>query len=189
MNPLRFWGKARPRDPNRGPGWHPLAFHSIDVAAVGEALLAWNRGPGRGLALLLGLRRDAAVSVICFLLCLHDIGKFAKKFQAKVPSLYPDCFGDDPAGLSAHYDHGAGGAAFVRCRRRGVQAAGRDQRSGLAALDFCCHRPPWGAAGARVQPESRWVADRLRQGGCRGGARVHSTGACVVRAATELAGS
>ena len=109
MNPLRFWGKARPRDPNRGPGWHPLAFHSIDVAAVGEALLAWNRGPGRGLALLLGLRRDAAVSVICFLLCLHDIGKFAKKFQAKVPSLYPDCFGDDPAGLSAHYDHGAGG--------------------------------------------------------------------------------
>ena len=58
---------------------------------------------------LLGLQGDETAPVICFLLCLHDVGKFAKKFQAKVPSLYPDCFGDDPAGLSAHYDHGAGG--------------------------------------------------------------------------------
>ena len=58
---------------------------------------------------LLGLRGDEAAPVICFLLCLHDVGKFAKKFQAKVPCLYPDCFGDDPADLSAHYDHGAGG--------------------------------------------------------------------------------
>ena len=43
------------------------------------------------------------------LLCLHDIGKFAKRFQAKEPSLYPGCFGDDPAGLTRRYDHGAGG--------------------------------------------------------------------------------
>ena len=61
------------------------------------------------LALLLGLRREQAVGLICFLLCLHDIGKFAKKFQAKVPSHYPACFGDDPALLPARYDHGAGG--------------------------------------------------------------------------------
>ena len=44
-----------------------------------------------------------------FLLCLHDIGKFAKKFQAKVPDLYPACFDDDPARLSGFYDHGVGG--------------------------------------------------------------------------------
>ncbi len=44
-----------------------------------------------------------------FLLCLHDIGKFAKKFQAKVPDLYPVCFDDDLARLSVFYDHGAGG--------------------------------------------------------------------------------
>ena len=24
---LSFWGKARPRDPGRGPDWHPLVFH------------------------------------------------------------------------------------------------------------------------------------------------------------------
>ena len=109
MTLLHFWGKARPRDPNRGPKWHPLVLHSLDVAAVGEALLERGLGSSHGLPRLLGLRRDAAVRVVCFLLCLHDIGKFARKFQAKVPSLYPDCFGDDPAGLSAHYDHGAGG--------------------------------------------------------------------------------
>ena len=109
MNLLRFWGKAQPVEPEHGPKWHPLAFHSLDVTAVGEALLAGHRGLGSEMPNLLGLRRDDAVRIICFLLCLHDIGKFAKKFQAKVPSLYPGCFGDDPAGLSAHYDHGAGG--------------------------------------------------------------------------------
>ena len=108
-NLFRFWGKARPCEPVHGPKWHPLAFHSLDVAAVGEALLSRERGPGFGLADLLGLQRDAATRVICFLLCLHDIGKFAKKFQAKAPALYPDCFGDDPSHLSAYYDHGAGG--------------------------------------------------------------------------------
>ena len=108
-NLLCFWGKARPREPANGPTWHPLAFHSLDVAAVGEALLVQQRGPGCGLAHLLGLPSDVAAHVICYLLCLHDIGKFAKKFQAKAPSLCPDCFGDDPALLSASYDHGAGG--------------------------------------------------------------------------------
>ena len=109
MHVLRFWGKARPLAPDRGPKQHPLAFHSLDVAAVGEALLAARGGPGRGLPPLLGLHRDDASSLVCFLLSLHDVGKFAMKFQAKAPSLYPDCFGNDPARLSAHYDHGAGG--------------------------------------------------------------------------------
>ena len=106
---LRFWGKAQPVEPDRGPTWHPLVYHSLDVAAVGQALLARECGPGGSLPQLLGLPRGETAPVICFLLCLHDVGKFAKKFQAKVPSLYPDCFGDDPASLSAHYDHGAGG--------------------------------------------------------------------------------
>ena len=106
---IRFWGKARPREPGRGPTWHPLAYHLLDVAAVGEALLVRKRGPGSGLADLMGIEREAAVPFLCFLLCLHDIGKFARKFQAKAPGLYPDCLGDDPSLLSTFYDHGAGG--------------------------------------------------------------------------------
>ena len=51
----RFWGKAQPLQPECGPGWHPLIFHSLDVAAVGEALLAKHRRMGDHLARLLGL--------------------------------------------------------------------------------------------------------------------------------------
>ena len=109
VNIPSFWGKAQPLDVNRGPQWHPLAFHCLDVAAVGEVLLTRHRGLGDSLSRLLCLSREEAVSLVCFLLCLHDIGKFAKKFQAKVPHLYPDCFGDDPTRLAGFYNHGAGG--------------------------------------------------------------------------------
>ena len=109
MNAGRFWGKAQPLDPARGPRWHPLVCHSLDVAAVGKALLISHRGLGRHFSHLLGLPREDTVPLICFLLCLHDIGKFAKRFQAKVPELYPACFGDNPASVPGRYDHGAGG--------------------------------------------------------------------------------
>ena len=66
-------------------------------------------GLGSQLPRLLGLPGDYTRRLVCFLLSLHDIGKFAKKFQAKVPGCYPDCFGDDPARLAGIYDHGAGG--------------------------------------------------------------------------------
>jgi CRISPR-associated endonuclease/helicase Cas3 len=109
MNTLSFWGKARPLDPDRGPTWHPLPYHCLDVAAVGEALLTRQRGLRQSLSGLLGLSSEETVSVVCFLLCLHDIGKFAKKFQAKESALYPACFDDDPSRVPAGYDHGAGG--------------------------------------------------------------------------------
>ena len=105
----RFWGKARPLDPDRGPQWHPLAHHSLDVAAVGDALLRSHPRLGESFARLLRLPLEDAASLICYLLCLHDIGKFAKKFQAKTPTLYPECFGDDPARLATQFDHGAEG--------------------------------------------------------------------------------
>ncbi len=43
MNYLSFWGKTKSTDTDGGPAWHPLAFHSLDVAAAGEALLAARR--------------------------------------------------------------------------------------------------------------------------------------------------
>lgn len=109
MDMLRFWGKAQPRNPDCGLGWHPLAYHSLDVAAVGDVLLTGDRGLGECFSRLLGLPREDAEPLICYLLCLHDIGKFARKFQAKSPRHFPKCLGDDPARLAARYDHGAGG--------------------------------------------------------------------------------
>lgn len=112
VNLLRFWGRPVPLTliVTLIAVWVGiLVFHSLDVAAVGEALLAGRRGLGSGLPRLLGLHEDDALLLVCFLLSLHDIGKFARKFQAKMPDVYPDCFGDDPAEPSAYYDHGAGG--------------------------------------------------------------------------------
>jgi len=109
MNLLEFWGKAQPRHEDGGPCWHPLAFHCLDVAAVGEALLERHHGLRDSLHGHLGLPAEAANTLICFLLCLHDIGKFAKRFQAKVPDRYPACFGGDASLVSSGYDHGAGG--------------------------------------------------------------------------------
>ena len=109
MNILCFWGKARPQDPDRGPQWHPLAFHCLDVAAVGEALLARDRLLADHLSRLLGLPREEMDRLFCFLLSLHDVGKFARKFQAKAPGHYPSCFEDGSGLPSTFYDHGSGG--------------------------------------------------------------------------------
>ena len=106
---VEFWGKAQPLNPDRGPAWHPLAFHSLDVAAVGEALLTSDKGLLEHISNLVRLDSTDSIPLFSYLLCLHDIGKFAKKFQAKVPERYPACFGDNPVGLSTGYDHGNGG--------------------------------------------------------------------------------
>lgn len=76
---------------------------------MGAALLSRHPGLEDVLAYLLGVPRKQTTALMCFLLSLHDIGKFAKKVQAKVPPLFPDCFNDDPAELPSGYDHGAGG--------------------------------------------------------------------------------
>ena len=91
-------------------------FHCLDVAAVGEALLCRHRGLRAAFANLMRLPQENVGRLLCFLLSLHDIGKFAKKFQAKEPRLFPKCFDDDPASLPSHYDHGAGGLRLFSAR-------------------------------------------------------------------------
>ncbi len=103
-----FWGKARP-EVQAGPAWHPLPLHALDVAAVGAALLKQSGSPARSLNRLLGWSLDETVCVIAYLLGLHDIGKFARKFQAKAPNHFPSCLDADPSRLATAYDHGSGG--------------------------------------------------------------------------------
>ena len=76
-NTLSFWGKALPLEPGSGPQWHPLPYHCLDVAAVGEAVLTRHHGLRHSLSSLLDLPAEIAVPVTCFL-CVHDIGKFAR---------------------------------------------------------------------------------------------------------------
>ena len=108
LETAQFWGKAQPQTPD-GPQWHPLAYHCLDVAAVGEVLLAQHCGLGESIPALLGMSGDAAVQVVRYLLCLHDVGKFAKRFQAKAPGRFPEYFEGNPLDVSRNFDHASGG--------------------------------------------------------------------------------
>lgn len=85
---LSFWGKARPSGEG-GPGWHPVAYHLLDVAAVAEALLRARPLAARRCATLLGIDADEARTLVVALAGLHDLGKFAPAFQAKAPDHWP----------------------------------------------------------------------------------------------------
>ena len=108
-NTQSFWGKARPLCEDQDATWHPLPFHSVDVAAVAQTLLERNQRFRSSLTGLLGVSCDEKmVAVVCYLISLHDIGKFAKQFQAKEPKHFPACFNEDPRDIPTSFDHGRG---------------------------------------------------------------------------------
>jgi len=61
--------------------YHLLPFHSLDVAAVAEALLEENTFFAQDLSDLLGLEQQQLIKLLCFFISLHDLGKFASAFQ------------------------------------------------------------------------------------------------------------
>ena len=76
---FRYWGKAgEAGDPTRS---HPLAFHSLDVAAVGIALAEARPAWIDAFAATAQIERVGLHSAIAFLLALHDLGKFGDGFQ------------------------------------------------------------------------------------------------------------
>jgi len=83
----RYWGKAQPRA-GSGQEWHPLAYHGLDVAASGAALIETRPQLLQALANASGLPTETARQWLLFALSLHDIGKFADCFQCKVPELW-----------------------------------------------------------------------------------------------------
>ncbi|OHX14262.1 hypothetical protein BI347_12690 [Chromobacterium sphagni] len=84
----RYWGKAS--GDKLGAGWHLLPFHALDVAAVMNALLdqrpAWVSACANSLGWSAAQFRAAA----CYFAVLHDLGKFARSFQA----LFSSCSAD-----------------------------------------------------------------------------------------------
>lgn len=80
---LFYWGKAKQNEQDvSGDPFHLLPYHSLDVAAVGAALLAPEEALCKGIAEFLGLEPDAFSRLFVFFLALHDLGKFASAFQA-----------------------------------------------------------------------------------------------------------
>ncbi len=82
----RYWGKAQPTSAD-GPQHHLLAYHSLDVAAVGSMLLKQNPSYLNSFLRLTGLDTQQFISWFTFLLALHDIGKFADSFQNLNPQV------------------------------------------------------------------------------------------------------
>lgn len=77
---FKYWGKARP-DSEGGARYHLLPYHSLDVAAVGYALLTQHHAYAGHFSRLTRLDSQHFISWFTFLLALHDIGKFADSFQ------------------------------------------------------------------------------------------------------------
>lgn len=88
VSPLAYWGKTR-------PAFHLLPYHCLDVAAVGREYLRRHDRLRRFLAGSFGLPESVFVAWFTFFLALHDLGKFARTFQAQradvLALLQPDC--------------------------------------------------------------------------------------------------
>lgn len=82
---FHYWGKADPNYPGESK-WHPLAYHSLDVAAVGVAYLQQS-SLLKSCCGLLRCSEQEFLSWSSFFLALHDLGKFSEAFQAQRPDL------------------------------------------------------------------------------------------------------
>ena len=91
-----YWGKASPNTPD-GPAFHLLPYHSLDVAACGQVLVALPSFSLQPLADDLGWPVAQVESLFVFFLALHDLGKFARAFQGLVPDLPPEFVQPDPS--------------------------------------------------------------------------------------------
>ena len=92
---LAFWGKTLRGCGNSSetadgqPSYKPVLHHLMDVAAVA---LRWQQlNPARleREAALLKASPECLSKTAAFLAGIHDLGKFLRSFQAKVPALWP----------------------------------------------------------------------------------------------------
>ncbi|AKB47600.1 CRISPR-associated helicase Cas3, protein [Methanosarcina sp. Kolksee] len=88
LNNLMFnnWGKSGPIKEDKN-SYHLLAYHCLDVAAVGTLLLEKDKLLAKRITELTGLNKEETQSLIPLLLTLHDLGKFSERFQNLKPDL------------------------------------------------------------------------------------------------------
>lgn len=79
---FKYWGKSNSREKEGGDDYHLLCWHSLDVAACGYWMVQRNSFCLADLFLQSGIEdRERAAQFFAWLLCWHDIGKFAHSFQ------------------------------------------------------------------------------------------------------------
>lgn len=101
-----YWGKAALQNNETDSfTYHPLVYHSLDVAAVGWQLLDSAKPHCRQLSKRIEIAPEIVRFFIVFSLLLHDIGKFSKTFQALVTGLFKQLFPDTkPKKYSLRHD-------------------------------------------------------------------------------------
>ena len=106
---LAFWGKStshtRTTASNESPPYKPVLHHLLDVAAVAQTFLFSDLARLRREAGLVGMAPEDYARLIAFLAGLHDLGKFSRQFQWKVPALWPDSLGRRPVEPPAGPNH------------------------------------------------------------------------------------
>jgi len=89
-----YWGKTDRTD-TESTRFHLLAYHCLDVAAVGQRLLERDPLLRSRLASLVPLPADDLVPITTFFLALHDLGKFSDRFQGLAPHVMQRLSGRD----------------------------------------------------------------------------------------------
>lgn len=122
---FRYWGKATRAYPpvrEQYPGWHPLVYHNLDVAAV--AAVWWDECPvirRKFLAAFAWPEQEInrLRAWVLFFVALHDLGKFDVCFQLKslevLKLVWPELSLDDvDKSRSRNFDHGLAGYAWAK---------------------------------------------------------------------------
>ena len=156
-----FWGKAQPDpevfgNPNM---WHPLAWHMLDVGAVAQALLAQRPRLRAALGSMLALDDDQLLGFVGVLAAMHDTGKYARAFQAKV-SLAGLTLDGGLAEANLQNRHDADGMAIWRywLADRAVvdrlwQGLNSDALLSLMGASLCHHGEPAKASDSLLIPQ------------------------------------
>ena len=182
---LSYWGKARPR-PDAAHPWHPVAYHSLDVAACGRALLERNHLWRNRLSAPLQLGDEKFLAFATFLLALHDIGKFSKPFQSKSPEGWPS---DQ---LGAWEDYAGGGeprhdSAGWWLWRNKIEALFSDRFIGIDEYKFDpLIRAVTGHHGTPPEEEPRGCTDPKIGPACIAAAKAYATDAAELFLAADV---
>ncbi len=128
---FRYWGKADRNYPGE-PKWHPLVYHSLDVAAVAAALWACSQAIRHRFKTAFAADSEETLRTwVLFFVALHDLGKLHIPFQIKAPDVLQAAWPDiNLADVQTNrpYDHGCNG--FAQADEGGEIAAwiGTDRR-------------------------------------------------------------
>jgi CRISPR-associated endonuclease/helicase Cas3 len=144
---LRYWGKAS-RQADEPLAFHRLAYHCLDVAAVGVALLEQDPALVSRLAAASGLPPPQIVPALRFLLAIHDLGKLADSFQSLRSDLAVTLRGESFRKAACRWRHDSIGFAIWRLALAADAAEGqwlsvRQSGEALERTDLRRALDPW----------------------------------------------